>query len=108
ARTRLYLTLATADRSANVEIGVVEGIEEGDQIVLRNPNREIRRAVPEHEKKSYTWVRNGRFRISIASDADEATRRKAKLGFDARLAFNELIGCAEERRCDQTCPGNHT
>lgn len=108
ARTRLYLTLATADRSANVEIGVVEGIEEGDQIVLRNPNREVRRAVPEHEKKSYTWVRNGRFRISIASDADEATRRKAKLGFDARLAFNELIGCAEERRCDQTCPGNHT
>jgi len=108
-RMRLYFTLATADRSENVEIGIVEGIEEGDKIVLRNPNRERRVAVPEHEKKSHTYVRNGRFRVAIASDADEATRRKAKLGFDANVSLvSDLMGCPQRTRCSTACPGSHT
>lgn len=108
-KTSLYLTMASADKAENVPIGTVEGIENGDFIVLRNPNREARVVVPEYEKKSTTVMRNGRFRVAIASDAEEATKRKAKLGFDARVSLvKDLLKCPEKARCEAACPSNHT
>lgn len=101
-KMRLYFTLATADDDTNVPIGTFSGIEDGDVLVLRNPNREARVAVPEDEKSSHAIVRDGQFRIAIASDADEATRRRAKLGFDNKVSVvDDLMGCAQANRCGE-------
>lgn len=109
-RAELYFTLPTADRSERVDIGTVTGIFEGDRIVLRNPNRERRTVVPEEDRQSVTYVRNGVFRAGIAADADEATARRAKLGFDNLIHISdEIMGCKARSACGGTnCPGNHT
>ncbi len=106
-RMQLYFTLASADDDANVPIGIFEGIEDGDRIVLRNPVREQRPAVPEEDKSEHAIVRDGQFRVAIASDADEATKRRAKLGFDNKVSLvNQLMGCAQANRCgEDRCEG---
>lgn len=101
----LYFQVASADNEARVPIGQFSGIEDGDRIVLRNPVREARAAVPEDEKQSEVYVRDGRFRVSIAADANEASRRRALLGFDPKISLvDTLMGCEDVGRCgDERC-----
>lgn len=107
---QLYFTLPTADRSEKVEIGIVPGFAEGDRIVYRNPLRELRTVVPEDERQTTVYVRNGVFRAGVAADADGATTRRAKLQFDAKISLvGDLMGCPTKGRCgDNACPGGHT
>ncbi len=105
-KMRLYFTIPTADRSTDVEIAVLDGIEDGDRFELINPNRDVRSAVPEDEKRSNSYVRDGRVRVAIAADADFATARLAKLGFDAKVSLtDDIMPCKERSRCDEACPG---
>lgn len=99
--------LASADTSVDVPFARIDGIENGDRIVMRNPNREVRAAVPEDERQSEVRVRDGRFRVGISADALGATARRGLLGFDPRISTTaHLMGCAERPRCDGVeCPG---
>lgn len=86
-----------------LHFATLEGIENGDQIVLRNPKREARGFIPEDERKASVHVRQGRFRVGIASDADGATARRAKLGFDSKMSVqNDLMGCRAGGYCAGT------
>ncbi len=100
--------LASADESVNVPFGRLDGVEEGDRIVLRNPNREVRDAVPDDEKQSAVHVRNGRIRVGISADALGATARRGLLNFDPRIStVNHIMGCGAKPRCGETmCPEN--
>lgn len=108
--TELYFTLASADHAQRVDIGSIKGVEEGDRIVLRNPNRERRTVVPLDERASVTYVRNGSFRVGIAADADGATARRAKLGFNNVVSLtDDLMGCEQKSSCgDISCGGGQT
>lgn len=109
-RAELYFTLPSADKSEKVSIGIVPGFAEGDRIVFRNPNREKRSVVPIEDRQSTTYVRNGVFRVGIAADADGATMRRAKLGFDNRVPLvASLMQCPTKVRCgEQDCGGGQT
>lgn len=109
----LRMVLASADEDVEIPFGRISGIENGDRIVLRNPNREARDAVPEEDKKATVHVRDGRFRIGISADALGATARRAILGFDPRVSLvDEIMQCEEKSRCgdggDNMCPARHT
>lgn len=102
----LRWTLASADENVDVPFARIDGLEDGDRIVMRNPNREVRSAVPEDEKQSVVHVRDGRFRVGISADALGATARWSILGFDPRVSMVEdIMGCGEKSRCgDNVCP----
>lgn len=101
-------TLATADEQVFVPLGIVEGLENGYRIVLRNPNREKREVVPDHEKKSEVYIRNGTFRVGISADAMMATERRARLGLNIKIsARDDIMGCRPQTKCGETtCPDN--
>ena len=98
--------LASADQEERVPFARLEGMQNGDRIVLRNPNREARPAVPEEDKQAIAHVRDGRFRVGISADALGATARRAILGFDPRVnTVNHIMGCRTRGRCGDTlCP----
>jgi hypothetical protein len=102
---RLEWLLPSGISGRSVYFGSIEGVENGDRIVLRNLVREMRSQVPEDEKQAVVHVRNGRFRVGIAADADSAMTRRAKLGFDASIDLRTvLMGCAAGTPCgDQEC-----
>ena len=107
--TLVSFVLPNGIDDAKVPIAEVSGIEDGDQIVLRNLNREARPVVPEDEERSAARVRDGRFRVSIAADALSATARRAAKGFDpANDVRKDLLECTEDETCgEQDCPGGH-
>jgi hypothetical protein len=106
---RLEWLLPSGISDKTVSFGSIEGVENGDKIVLRSPRRELLEQVPEEEKQAVVHVRDGRFRVGIAADADSAMTRRAKLGFDASISLrNELMGCVQAAECgDQTCDPGH-
>ncbi len=105
------MILASADSSVTVPFTILDGIENGDRIVLRNPNREARAAVPEEDKRSVVHVRNGRFRVGISADSLSANSKRARLGFlHPRLDMvKHLMNCPTRSRCgDEDCGGGST
>lgn len=109
-KMQLSWLLASADQAVEVPFTLLEGMENGDRIVLRNPNREARDAVPEEDKKSTVYVRDGRFRVGISADALSANARLALLDFDPRIdVTSQIMGCEERGRCgDEMCASNQT
>ncbi|MBA2665302.1 MAG: hypothetical protein H0U74_23640 [Bradymonadaceae bacterium] len=106
---RLEWLLATAERDALVHFGDIDLLEDGDRVVLRNLVREKNHLIPEDERQSYALVRGGGFRVSVATDAEPGTMRRARMGFNPKIsAFDTLMGCAVARRCnDVECPNNN-
>ncbi|TDP73415.1 hypothetical protein [Bradymonas sediminis] len=99
--------LPSGIRDVSVRFGTLEGIENGDRVVLRNPKRESRGFIPEEERQAAVLVRGGRFRVGIAADAKSASARRAILGFDASVDVqSDLMQCKGGTRCDTvTCEG---
>ncbi len=61
----------------------LSGIEEGDQIVIRNLEREKRPELVKEEKlQARSVFRDGSFRAGLAADAVNANERRNTLGFD--------------------------
>lgn len=108
-RTVLSFLAPDGGERSQVPIAVVDGIEDGDRVYLRNLARERRRVVPPHRRVSRAIVRDGHFRVQIAADALDATSRRALLGFDpANDVQSDLAGCGEDAQCGSTeCPERH-
>ncbi|QDG54572.1 hypothetical protein FIV42_28655 [Persicimonas caeni] len=99
---RLEWILPSGIDDRYVPFGTIEGVENGDMIVLRNLVRETREHIPEEERHAVVHVRNGRFRVGLAADADSAMTRRAKLGFDPSLDLvDDVMGCREEAVCGE-------
>ncbi|MFP4598162.1 MAG: hypothetical protein ACLFVJ_07920 [Persicimonas sp.] len=97
---RLQWHLASGISERRVPMGTIDDIENGDQIVLRNLERETREFIPDEERTAVVHVRDGRFRVGIAADADDAMVRRAKLGLDPEVSVEQdLMGCREVIDC---------
>ncbi|MFU8807209.1 MAG: hypothetical protein ACNA8W_25595, partial [Bradymonadaceae bacterium] len=108
-RTRLEWILPNADHAVYVHYADLSDLEDGDRIVIRNLNREANPLVPDDEAMSYTYVREGSFRLGIAADAQSAMTRRAILGFDASIGLvDNLMGCVEASSCGgEPCAERH-
>ncbi|MGM0558543.1 MAG: hypothetical protein ACQEVA_19315, partial [Myxococcota bacterium] len=89
-------------------LGVIDGVQDGDKIVLRNLKREKLGFIPFDERQSVVHVRDGRFRVGIAADAMNSTARRAVLGFDPEVSLTSAImGCEASVKCgDVDCEAN--
>jgi len=84
--------VTSVNRAQYIRFATLNGMEEGDRIVLRNLRREERPELVESSKlQSRTVVRNGSFRTSIATSAIGANERRHALGFDVMLNANDLF-----------------
>lgn len=86
----------------------VEGLEDGDVIVLRNLEREVSEFVTEEDLYATVRVRDGRFRVSVATDGTSSMERRAlqKIPGGLRVA-GDILGCVEVDECGEaSCPGN--
>jgi hypothetical protein len=106
--TRLSWILPDVNDDRKVSFSQLDfPLEDGDRVVLRNPVREANPYVPSHERVAYATARDGSFRVGIAADAINATARRALLGFDPSVDFQEAVGCVRVDECgDQTCSGS--
>lgn len=69
----------------------VDGLETGDQVVIRNLKREERTAlIEEGTEHEVATVRGGIFRKGLAADAIGGNERRAELGFDPTIDAREL------------------
>lgn len=83
-----------------VHFATLDGIENGDRVVLRNPKRESRAFIPEDERQAAVHVRAGAFRVGIAADAQSASARRAILGFDpTNDVAADVMACKAGGRC---------
>lgn len=107
-QSRLDWLLVSAEREELVHFADLEDLEEGDRIVLRNLARENNHLIPEDEKSSYTHVRNGGFRVAVATDAISGNERRARLGFDPKISlFDDIMACKTAKKCGDTeCQAN--
>lgn len=105
-RTRLDWLLPSATSAVAVHFADIDGLVDGDRIVVRNLVREQNPVVPEYDQSSYAHIRDGRFRVGIAADAKSPMTRRAILGFDSSLdLYRDLMGCVQAESCaDNTCP----
>ncbi|CAN0562422.1 unnamed protein product, partial [Laminaria digitata] len=88
----------------------VEGLEEGDVIVLQNLKREVSEYVDTEDLYARVRVRDGRFRVAVATDGVSTMERRARQGVSADVrVLDEIAGCVEAKECGEAmCPGNHT
>lgn len=107
--TELSWILPEVTNDRRVPFAWVEGIEDGDVVVLRNLVREQSPYVEEHDLVSQASVRRGRFRVGLAADALPTTARRAILGADTGLyAYESILGCVEASECAlETCEDGH-
>lgn len=93
------------DNGLRVPFARVEGIEDGDKVVLHNPRHEANPYTPEDERVKHALVRNGRVRVSIAADAKLASYRRAATGLDPKFnMYEEGMGCVTSKTCgDVSC-----
>lgn len=83
--------VTSANRAQYIRFATLTGMENGDRVILRNLRREERPELVEANKlRSYTVVRDGSFRTSIATSAISATERRLRLGFDVNLDATDL------------------
>jgi hypothetical protein len=99
-KTRLTWILPDGLREARVPFATLEGLVDGDRVLLRNLRRETNHLVPMDEKRSHALVRQGRFRVAIGADAIPGTARRAILGFDPSFNMREQgLGCEANVDC---------
>lgn len=85
-----WLVTSVADE-VYIPFARVDGIEDGDRIVVRNLRRETRaNLVKEGTVQATATVRNGAFRKGLAADALNANEKRAALGFDPTFNIGEL------------------
>lgn len=104
-RTRLDWLLASATQAVAVHFADLDDFQDGDRIVIRNLKRELNPVVPEDDHSDYAHMREGRFRVGIASDAKSSMTRRAILGFDPTVdIYQDLMGCVAAPECgERTC-----
>ena len=69
----------------------VDGLETGDQVIIRNKKRELRAALVEEGTVHETaTIRDGMFRKGIAADAVDGSIRRRVLGFDSTVSVTDL------------------
>lgn len=102
---RLSWVLPSGISARTVAFATLEGIENGDRVVLRNLTRETRSFIPEDEVQASVYVRNGRIRMGIAADALGPTARRALLDMDASVDLSaRVMGCKTGGICgNATC-----
>jgi hypothetical protein len=105
---KLHWLLPSGIDARTVPFATLEGIENGDRIVLRNLTRETLDFIPEDEIDAAVYVRNGKFRVGLAADAEGGTARRAITGLDPEIDLrSDLMGCVSGGLCgDNTCNGN--
>jgi hypothetical protein len=96
-KTRLTWLLPDGLDEGRVPFAVIDALEEGDRVLLRNLRREKNALVPLDEKRSHALVRGGRFRVAIGADATMGTERRAHLGFDSTYDLRGVgLGCMDD------------
>lgn len=108
-RMRLEWILPNGIDDERITFAVVDGVEDGDRIVLRNLERERKAFIPFDEREAEVIVRDGRFRVGIATDARSSTARRAVLGFDPSVSMSsEIMGCDVTSKCNGVdCEANN-
>ncbi len=105
---KLSWVLPSGISDTTVPFATIDGIENGDQIVLRNPRREAEDFIPKDERQAVVRVRSGHFRVGIAADGDSATKRRAKLGLDPSIdVVSDIMGCHGGDACGNTICGDN-
>lgn len=104
---RLSWVLPTGIRIRTISFGEVEGLKNGDRVVLRNLAREARPYIPAEEISAHAHIRNGMFRVGIAADASSAMTRRAALGMDPKSDVRALMQCQTGGNCGpRNCNNN--
>ncbi len=99
--TRLDWLLVSGNEDELVHFADLKDLEEGDRIVLRNLVREKNHLIPEDERSSYAHIRNGGFRVSVATDAMSGNERRAHLNFDSNTSlYSDIMGCQTAKKCN--------
>lgn len=105
--TSLAWMLPDALDAVAIPFARVEGLEDGDRIILRNLRRERNPLVESEDRWGSALVRKGRFRVAVAADAISATARRAKMGFTPVASIpRDVLGCVRtgcgEMACEET------
>ncbi len=109
-RTQLSWLLPDALDDRQVPFAQVEGLEDGDLIVLRNLAREREPLATLEDRRAHARVRQGRFRLGVGADALGGQARRAALGLDVTLSVEAALGCAAQPQCEAQpeCPARHS
>ena len=107
ATTEIAWILPDVTRDARHVFAEVEGLEDGDVIVLRNLEREVSEFVSDEDLYARVRVRDGRFRVSVATDGLSALERRALQNIPGGIRVREeVLGCVEASECgEMSCPG---
>ena len=100
--TRLEWLLPEVRRTRRVSLATIDGLDDGDRVVLRNLEREEHEDLPEQAAYNEIIVEDGAFRVGVAAEAVRPIHRRFQLGFDASIdLYEEIMGCVETSECGE-------
>ena len=89
--SQIEFLIPDAFEEVYLPVAVVNGLEHGDRVVLRNLEREkVAELVEDGTETSIATVRNGIFRTGIAADAIGTNERRQDLGLDTSFDVRKL------------------
>ncbi len=108
--TELSFILPRGTGNVDVPIARIPKLEDGDIVVLRNRTRETSPLIEPEDLYSTARVRQGNFRVGIATDALPSKARHSIQGVSELIVLpDDLIGCKQRSRCgDESCSGDRT
>ena len=107
--TELAWILPEVTRERRHVFAEISGLEDGDSVVLRNLERDLSPYVELDDLITNVIVREGRFRIGVATDGLSTSDRRALQGVSGALRVtSDIMGCVAATTCGPvTCPENH-